>query len=166
MRVVVTGATGNVGTSVLEALGRDPQIEAILGVARRRPRLESPKTNWVEADVSRSDLVEIFRGADAVIHLAWLIQPSHALSELHRSNVVGSKRVFEAAAAAGVSVLIYASSVGAYSPGPKTESVDEEWPTDGIESSFYSRHKADVERILDSFEAGTRTFEWSDSAPR
>jgi nucleoside-diphosphate-sugar epimerase len=39
--------------------------------------------------------------------------------------------------------------VGAYSPGPKDATVDESWPTDGIPSSFYARHKASVERMLD-----------------
>ena len=51
--------------------------------------------------------------------------------------------------------LVYASSVGAYSPGPKDRRVDESWPTAGIESSFYSRHKAEVERLLDRFERET-----------
>jgi nucleoside-diphosphate-sugar epimerase len=62
-------------------------------------------------------------------------------------------RVFLAAAEAGVPALVYASSVGAYSPGPKDRRVAEDWPTGGIRSSFYSRHKAEVERILDRFEA-------------
>jgi UDP-glucose 4-epimerase len=66
--------------------------------------------------------------------------------------VDGSARVFTAAAAAGVGTLVYASSVGAYSPGPKDRRVDESWPTTGIKSSFYSRHKAEVERLLDRFE--------------
>ena len=48
--------------------------------------------------------------------------------------------------------LVYASSVGAYSPGPKDRAVDESWPTGGIQTSFYSRHKAEVERLLDVFE--------------
>ena len=52
----------------------------------------------------------------------------------------------------GFRTLVYASSVGAYSPGPKDRSVDESWPTNGVVSSFYSRHKAEVERILDGFE--------------
>ena len=39
MRVVVTGATGNVGTSVLRALGEADQVESILGVERRLPVL-------------------------------------------------------------------------------------------------------------------------------
>jgi nucleoside-diphosphate-sugar epimerase len=42
--------------------------------------------------------------------------------------------------------------VGAYSPGPKDRLVDESWPTDGIETSFYARHKAAVERQLDRLE--------------
>ena len=61
----------------------------------------------------------------------------------------GSARVFEAVIAARVPTLIYASSVGAYSAGPKDRRVDEGWPTEGIPTSFYSRHKAEVERQLD-----------------
>jgi UDP-glucose 4-epimerase len=152
VKVVVTGATGNVGTSVVEALGDSPQVEEIVGAARRRPAWEPSKTTWVDADILSSDLVETFRGAGAVIHLAWAIQPSHDEATLERINVEGSRRVFEAAAAAGVPKLVYASSVGAYSPGPKDREVDEEWPTNGIPTSFYSRHKAAVERILDEFE--------------
>ncbi len=60
--------------------------------------------------------------------------------------------MFEAAAAAGVTSLVHASSVGAYSPGPKDRRVDESWPTGGIPTSFYSRDKADVEAILNTFE--------------
>jgi nucleoside-diphosphate-sugar epimerase len=52
-----------------------------------------------------------------------------------------------------VGTLVYASSVGAYAPGPKDHRVDESWPTTGIPSSFYSRHKAEVERAHDRFEA-------------
>ncbi len=152
MRVVVTGASGNVGTSVLRSLGREPAVDSILGVARRPPGLDEPKTDWAEADVSSSDLVPLFRGADAVIHLAWLIQPGRDQELVRATNVEGSERVFDAVAAAGVPALVYASSVGAYSPGPKDRRVDESWPTGGIESSFYSRHKAEVERILDRFE--------------
>jgi UDP-glucose 4-epimerase len=153
MRIVVTGATGNVGTSVLRALAGDDRVEEIVGVARRLPRWRNPRTNWVQADVSASPLEHAFRGADAVIHLAWLIQPSRDENMLEATNVTGSRRVFEAAAAAGVGALVYASSIGAYSPGPKDRRVDESWPTDGIPSSFYSRHKAAAERALDEIEA-------------
>ena len=153
MRVVITGATGNAGTSLVQVLAQDPAIDEIVGLARRRPQLEMPRTTWVTADVVSDDLVEHFRGADCVVHLAWLIQPSRVRETTRAVNVDGSRRVFEAVAAAGVPSLVHASSVGAYSPGPKDRFVDESWPTGGIRSSFYSRDKADVERILDAFEA-------------
>lgn len=149
---MVTGASGNVGTSVLAALADDPEVEGVLGLARRRPAAAFPKTEWAQADVARDDLARVFDGADAVIHLAWQIQPSHDLERLRATNVVGSSRVFDAAAAAGVGSIVYASSVGAYSPGPKDRAVDEDWPTEGVPTSFYARHKAEVERALDRFE--------------
>jgi len=152
-RVVVLGATGNVGTSLLRALAEDDAVDEIVGVARRLPALEVPKTSWVAADIARSDLVSIFRGADCVVHLAWLIQPSHDLAALRRTNVSGSGRVFNAVAEAAVPALVYASSVGAYSKGPKDRAVDENWPTEGTPTSFYARHKAEVERLLDRFES-------------
>ena len=155
LRVVVTGATGNVGTSVLQALSADPEVDSILGVARRAPRLQLPKVDFAEADVSRDSLEGHFRGADAVIHLAWLIQPGRDEATTRATNVEGSRRTFEAVVAAGVPALVYASSVGAYSPGPKDRAVDESWPTDGIQTSFYSRHKAEVETILDGIERAT-----------
>ena len=153
MRIVVTGATGNVGTSVVDALVADPRVTEIVGLARRRPRLVRPRTTWVQADVARSPLTDLLRGADAVIHLAWLIQPSRDEATTHAVNVIGSRRVFEAVAEAGVPALVYASSVGAYSPGPKDRAVDESWPTNGTPSSFYARHKAAAERELDAVAA-------------
>jgi nucleoside-diphosphate-sugar epimerase len=153
MRVVVIGATGNAGTSLLPALIADDRVTEIIGVARRRPEQALPKTRWVAADIVHDELAPVMVGADVVVHLAWLIQPSRDESVTHAVNVVGSRRVFEAAARGGAGAIVYASSVGAYAPGPKDRPVDESWPTTGIPSSFYSRHKAAVERILDSFEA-------------
>jgi nucleoside-diphosphate-sugar epimerase len=148
-----------VGSSVVRALSADAGLESVLGVARRRPELSVPKVEWAVADVTRDELAPLFAGADAVVHLAWAIQPSRDLTALWRTNVAGSQRVFDAAREAGVPALVYASSVGAYSPGPKDRAVDESWPTGGIPSSFYARHKAEVERRLDRFErehAGVR----------
>lgn len=153
MRVVVTGATGNVGTSLVPLLSAEPAVTSVVGVARRRPDLQLPKVEWAAADVSRDDLVTPFAGADVVVHLAWLIQPSHRLDVVEATNVAGTQRVLDAAAAAGAGAVVYASSVGAYSPGPKDRRVDESWPTDGVPTSFYSRHKAATERMLDRFEA-------------
>jgi len=152
MRIVVVGATGNLGTSVLRALEKEEGVESVLGLARRLPGLAMPKVEWAAADVVGDDLVPHFRGADAVVLLAWIIQPSRDLTKQWMVNVEGSTRVARAAKEAGVPSLLYASSIGTYSPGPKDRRVDESWPTGGIPTSYYGRHKAEVERRLDRFE--------------
>ena len=152
MRVVVVGATGNVGTSLLEALADEPQVESVLGLARRSPQLAPAKAEWAQADIACDELLPYLRDADCVVHLAWQIQPSRDLNRLWLTNAHGSARVFRAAAEGGVRAIVYASSVGAYSPGPKDRRVDESWPIHGVPTSYYARHKAEVERLLDAFE--------------
>lgn len=154
MRVVIVGATGNVGTSVIQALADEPAVTEVVGISRRRPQWEAPKTEWASCDVSSDDLVVHFRGADAVVHLAWLFQPTHRPTVTWEANVLGSIRVFQAVAEAGVPVLVYASSVGAYSPGDGDAPVTEEWPTHALPIAAYGREKSYVERVLDSFEQG------------
>jgi nucleoside-diphosphate-sugar epimerase len=151
--VAVTGATGNVGSTLVPLLAADPAVGRIVAIARRRPELDLAKTEWHGADVASADLVSLFEGVDAVVHLAWRIQPSRDLNALWRTNVLGSQRVFDAAAEARVRALVVASSVGVYSPGPKDRRVDETWPRGGIRSSFYARHKAEQERRLDAVAA-------------
>lgn len=152
MRVVITGATGNIGTSLVRALVDDPDVEHIVGIARRRPRWSPAKTTWVEADVAEDDLAPAFDGADAVVHLAWLFQPTHQPMTTWRANVLGSIRVFEAAAT-HAGALVHASSVGAYAPGPPGgEPVDETWPTHAVPTAAYGREKSYVERVLDAIE--------------
>jgi nucleoside-diphosphate-sugar epimerase len=155
MRIVVTGATGNLGTSVLPALADDPAVESVLGLARRLPGRSWPKTAFAAVDLSDPDaeLAGHLRGADAVIHLAWAIQPARDERRMWQTNIVGTGALLSAAAAAGVGAFVHASSVGAYSPGPKDRRVDESWPTHGVQTSVYSRQKAYVERMLDTFEA-------------
>jgi UDP-glucose 4-epimerase len=155
MKVVVVGATGNVGTSVVEALAADPVVDEVVGVARRLPEWDpSPKTRFVAVDVRDGDLVPIFDDAAAVVHLAWFFQPTREPAVTWEANVIGSTRVFTAAAAAGAGALVHASSVGAYSSRPADDhEVDETWPTHATNSTAaYGREKAYLERVLDGFE--------------
>jgi UDP-glucose 4-epimerase len=150
MRVVVTGATGNLGTSCLQLLAEDRRVSQIVALARRAPRMNFDKTQFVELDVSRDVLEDRIEGADAVVHLAWELRPSHDRAALWRNNVEGSTRVFSAAARTGVRTLVYSSSIAAYSPGAGR--TDESWPRDGIPASNYSTQKVAVERRLDELE--------------
>lgn len=100
MRVVVTGATGNVETAVTRALhaaGHD-----VVGVARRRPAVRPTTMAFQPADVRVDDLAPVLAGADAVVHLAWASQPAHDPALMHTTNVLGTSRVLDAAVRAGV----------------------------------------------------------------
>ena len=160
MRVAVTGASGNIGVHLLERLHGEPDVEEVVAISRRPPGEPTGPladgVTWHAVDISSPDaagrLTEAFAGCDVVVHLAWLIQPSHAPDVMHATNIEGSRTVFGALRAAGVRNLVYASSVGTYSRAPKQPRQDETWPRDGIEGSLYSRQKAAVERILDGVE--------------
>ena len=151
MRVVVIGATGNVGTSTIEVLRAEPAVTEIVGVARRLPEALTQGVTWRAADISRDDLRPVVAGADAVILLAWLLQPSRDERTMWATNVVGTRRVLDAVVHERVPAVLYASSIGAYSPAPPGVVVDETWPTDGVVTSAYSRHKAYNERVFDAF---------------
>lgn len=162
MRVVVVGATGNAGTAVLRALADTPEVHSVLGIARRMPDTGAAPYSgceWASIDIAAATseeeagalLRDAFAGADAVIHLAWLIQPNSRRELLRRVNVEGTARVARAAAAAGVPHLVVASSVGAYSPDPAQMRRDETWATGGVATSHYSVDKAAQERVLDEF---------------
>jgi len=156
MRVVVVGASGNIGSASVHELAAAGH--EVVGVARRPPLVEpavaavSP-ARWAGADVATTDLVPLFEGADVVVHLAWLFQPTHDPDLTWSTNAVGTRRVLDAVAAAGVPAVVVASSVAAYSPGPPGRRVDETWPTDGPAAAAYAREKAYVERLLDLHEA-------------
>jgi UDP-glucose 4-epimerase len=152
MQVTVIGATGNVGTGVIRALVADDRITSIIGVARRVPTSAPTKVTWRAADIATDPLAHLLEGSDALVHLGWELQPSWDEAHLHAINVGGARRLFEAAMAARVPAVVYASSIGAYAPGPVDRPVDEGWPTTGIPTSQYSRHKVAVERMLDRLE--------------
>lgn len=160
MRVVVIGATGNVGTALLGALEADPAVAEVVAVARRRPQPNSDghtKVSWQATDIGRDDLDPLVSGADVVVHLGWLFQPTHDPELTWANNVVGTSRVLAAVERCAVGAFVYSSSVGAYSPRTSPSPVDETWPTHGTSSAAYAREKAYVERLLDIFGARTDT---------
>jgi nucleoside-diphosphate-sugar epimerase len=154
LRLAVTGASGNVGTALLRRLGADgPGPAEIRGLARRQPPDVAPYTGvrWFLADLgdpaSEAVLPDFLDGVDAVVHLAWALQPGRHPERLRRVNVDGTRRVLRAAVAAGVRHVVHMSSIGAYAAGSRGQKVGEDWPVTGIPTAQYSRDKAEAEHV-------------------
>ena len=162
MRLAVTGASGNVGSALLRAVRAHHPDWEVVGIARRPPATPSASAgtdiSWAAIDLAERDAPAELRaalaGADAVVHLAWAIQPNRDQGYLARVNLDGTRKVIEATQAVAAPHLVVASSIGAYTAAPHKPVVDESWPTTGIRTSHYSRHKAAQERMLDRLEAG------------
>jgi nucleoside-diphosphate-sugar epimerase len=155
LRVAVTGATGNLGTALLRRLtAPEAGLAEVRGLARRQPPDLPPydAVAWHLADLgdtgSEQDLRAFLDGVDAVVHLAWALQPGRHPEDLHRVNVEGTRRLARAAIAAEVPHVVHMSSLAAYAAGPVGVIAGEDWPTTGIPSSQYSRDKADAERVV------------------
>ena len=158
MRIVITGASGNVGTALLHRLIETDHGHELVGVVRRPPKPVGvyQDVRWHELELAEPGAADglraIFEGADAVVHLAWGFQPTRNTEYLQRQGVGGSTAVLEAAHAVGVGHLLHMSSVGTYAAGRYGQRVDESWPTTGILTSPYSRNKSAAEALLDDYE--------------
>lgn len=157
MRIVVTGATGNLGTALLATAVLDWRVT---GVARRKPdtrALPYAGVEWISCDIgdtaAETVLPEAFAGADAVIHLGWAVHPHRNDPPMQRTNLGGSSNVLRAVAQARVPHLVCASSAAVYTPARRWEMVDETYPRHGVPGSAYSLQKVELERRLDVFEA-------------
>jgi UDP-glucose 4-epimerase len=160
LTVAVTGPTGEIGKAFLAALEREPEVERVIGMARR-PFAPAGR-DWEKLEYRRGNVLDreaveaLVEGADVVVHLAFAIVAGRG--ESREINLTGSRNVFEAAAAAGADRLVYTSSVAAYgfhsgAPEPLTEDV----PARGTSRHPYSAHKAEVEEELAAALEGSRT---------
>lgn len=159
LTVAVTGPTGEIGISTVDALERDPAVERILGMARRPfdPSAHGwTKTTYRQGDILDREAVDaLVTDADVVVHLAFIIFGSR--QESAHVNLEGTRNVFEATVEeARPHRLVYASSVAAYgyhadNPTPITEDV----PTRGSHEHYYSEQKAALEKVLQEVTAGS-----------
>jgi nucleoside-diphosphate-sugar epimerase len=154
VKVALTGAAGDFGTAITRLLLPDERITEIVGIDVAPLRLEHEKLRAERCDVRSPELREHLDGAEAVVHLAFMIVPGRDVDAAHEINVDGSRNVLEAAAEAGARRLVVASSLSAYSaPAPGLEPVDDEAFPAGTPERFYFREKAQVEHLLDWWQA-------------
>ncbi|HEV2189401.1 MAG TPA: SDR family oxidoreductase [Stellaceae bacterium] len=140
---IVTGGAGFIGSHLVDALlasGRSVLAIDDLAIGRRvniATHEGNPKFHFIEASVvDRARMLELFKGADRVFHLAALadIVPSvQAPEKYFDANVNGSYAVAEAARHNGVKKLLYAASSSCYGipdiyPTPETSAINPRYP--------------------------------------
>ncbi|WP_435198273.1 NAD-dependent epimerase/dehydratase family protein [Janibacter sp. GS2] len=119
-RILITGATGNVGSVLSQRLRDGYEV-------RRHGRTARPDASpaVLGADVTDYDDVRaLMDGVDTVVHLAGSASPEAGWESVLGANIIGTRNVLEAARDAGVRRVVYASSnhvMGMYDR-------HEEWP--------------------------------------
>lgn len=158
LRVAVTGPTGEIGISTIEALEAHPEVTQIVGMARRP--FDPAERGWTKTVYRQGDVLDrnavdaLVADVDVVVHLAFVIMGTR--EESAKVNLAGTRNVFEATVAGGPRRLVYTSSVAAYgyhadNPVPITEDV----PTRGTPEHYYSEQKAACEEALAEATAGS-----------
>jgi len=158
LRVAVTGPTGEIGISTIEALEAHPDVTQIVGMARRP--FDPAERGWTKTVYRQGDILDrdavdaLVADADVVVHLAFIIMGTR--EESARINLAGTRNVFDATVEGGPRRLVYTSSVAAYgyhadNPVPITEDV----PTRGTPEHYYSEQKAACEEALAEATAGS-----------
>ena len=151
-RALVTGATGLVGSHIVERLMSD-------GWSVRALVREPASAAWLGdtgAELARGDLLDAqslrpaVAGCDTVFHCAALIAASGSWSDFQRANIAGTRALVDAAAAAGAR-LVHTSSVAVYGGRARYRDAptDEETPLEPLdEHAYYARSKRESEHIV------------------
>jgi len=156
MKVALTGATGYTGGRLLEALlARGDQVAALVRPGALTPHLASAGVRVVTGDLSDTGaLARLVEGTEGVVHTAAVYRTAgHPDAYYREVNVLGSHRLLEAAAAAGVRRFVHTSTVGVH--GHVAEApADESAPFDP--GDIYQATKAEGEKLALDFHARGR----------
>lgn len=117
MRVALTGASGYTGGRLLEALrARGDEVAVLVRPESVSERLRSRASRVVEGRLGDAEAASrLVEGADAVLHVAAVYRTAgHPDSYYREVNVVGTERLLEAAARAGVRRFVHTSTVGVH----------------------------------------------------
>lgn len=157
MTVLLTGATGFVGSAVLrKLLGRGDSVRVLVRPRSDRRNLGDLPVEVVEGDLTQPrTLTSVVAGCDVVYHVAadyrlWVRDPE----PMFRANVDGSLAIARAAAEAGARRIVYTSSVAVLGTGTADAAADEETPV-SLDDMIgpYKRSKFIAEERLGAFAA-------------
>lgn len=157
MRVVVTGASGYIGSGLVRHLEGREEVERIVAIDVRPPTPSfGSGTQFVRADVAQS-MGEMFAHHEvgAVVHLAFVLRPGRDREAVRRVNVGGTRNVLEACKRADVKRVVYLSSAtvyGAHADNPPM--LTEESPVRPIRGHQYGEDKAQAESLVSEFAEG------------
>src|SRR3954452_21426093 len=151
MRYLITGGSGYIGSRLVDHLSRRQEVERIVICDLQPPRHYKPKTEFVTLDVrDRLAVRETLERAqpDALVHLAFILNPSHDEDFMYEVDVNGTRNVLEAASVAGTQQVLVASSSTAYGAFPDNPvPITEDWPVRGVPDFEYARDKAESDRM-------------------
>jgi nucleoside-diphosphate-sugar epimerase len=159
---LVTGATGLVGSYVVERLLADGwQVRALVRDQSRGDRLRGLGVELQPGDVLDGErFAAAARGVDTIFHAAAAVIARGGWEEFRRVNVDGTRNAVDAATRAGAR-LLQVSSVGVYGPSarydPARRKTDEDVPLCALpERALYARSKRESEEIaLSAHRRGT-----------
>lgn len=123
-RVLITGLSTFWGGRVAQALEADPEVEVIIGLDTREPRVKLERTEYVRADENYSILSRIVKatGVDTIAHTFLVVDSTQMSSRaMHEINVIGTMNLFAAASAKGSTVrkVVVKSAALVYGASPK-----------------------------------------------
>ena len=151
--IAVTGASGYIGTRLIRRLLETRDIERVTGVDVRPSTVKHEGYTHVLQDVT-APLDDAFAGAEAVVHLAFVLRQLRNRAEGRRINVGGAESVLRACANAGVGRIVLMSSATVYGPHPDNPpALTENAPLRPPEGFAYAEDKAACEALFQVFAA-------------
>ena len=152
--MAVTGAAGYIGRKLVSALEQDRSVERVLGIdLLPMAGKASPKVTFLRHDITEPLSAALSdHGVDALVHLAFLLNPSLDRLRSREVNVAGAMRVLRSCAEAGVGHVVYLSSSTVYGAHPNNPTeLTEESPMRPVSGFKYGEDKACVEGLLSDF---------------
>jgi nucleoside-diphosphate-sugar epimerase len=157
MKIIVTGALGHIGSQLIRELptmfpGSEIVLIDNLSTQRYCSLFNLPASGqyyFLEADVLTADLISIFEGATAVVHLAAITDATNSFKikeAVERVNFTGTERVVQACRKVDCA-LIFPSTTSVY--GSQSDEVDEDCLISDLKpQSPYAEAKLRAERLL------------------